>query len=120
MAGAVAGREEHLDVQAGEPQPLAAGERVLGLVALERAEPGRHPAHDVGEHRALDLRAVDGRAGGARDGRDRADVVEVAVRDQDRLDLHAERLDALEQPLGLLAGVDRSPRCAASASARTM
>ena len=97
----------HLDVQAGELQVLAAGEDVLGLVALERPEPGRHPAHDVGQHRPLDRRAVDRRAGGPRERRDRADVVEVAVGDEDRLDLDAERLDGLEQALGLVARVDQ-------------
>ena len=96
----------HLDVHAGEAQALAAGEQVVGLVALERAEAGRHPAHHVGEQRALDRRAVDGRAGGPGDRRDGADVVEVAVGEQDRLDLHAERLGGGEQALGLIAGVD--------------
>ena len=47
-----------------------------------------------------------GRAGGARDGRDRADVIEVTVGDQDRLDLDPERVGGREQPLGLIAGVD--------------
>ena len=103
----------------GEAQRLAPGERLLGLVALERAEPGRAPSADVCEHGALDLRAVDGSARGARQRRDRADVVEVAVRDQDRLDLHAELLDRAQQALGLLAGVDHHAR-AAPASARTM
>ena len=119
----MAGREEDLDVKPGEAQPLAAGEGVLGLVALKRPEPGRHPAHHVGEHRTLDLRAVDGRAGGPRDRRDRADVVEVAVREEDRLDLDAQRVDGLEQPLRLVAGVDdqraggsrrRRARCSSS------
>ncbi len=94
--------------------------RVLGLVALERPEPGRHPAHDVGEQRALDLRAVHGRAGGARDRRDGADVVEVAVREQDRLDLHAERVDRGEQALGLIARVDDHRARGARSPARTM
>ena len=116
----MAGREEHLDVDAGERELLTAGEGDVGLVALERAEPGRHPAHDVGEHRTLDLRAVDGRAGGARERRDGADVVEVAVRDQDRLDLDAERLDRLDQTLGLIAGIDRAARPWRRCSARTM
>ena len=47
----------------------------------------RHVAHDVGQHRALDLAHVDGRAGLARHRRDRADVVEVGVGEEDRLDL---------------------------------
>ena len=85
---------------------LAAADGVLGLVVLEGPEAGWHPAHHVGEQGALDLGAVDGSAGGARDGRDCADVVEVAVREQDRLDPHAERVDRLEQALGLIAGVD--------------
>ena len=85
---------------------LAAGDGVLGLVALERPEPGWRPLHDVREQRALDLRAVDGGAGRARHRRDRADVIEVAVGDQDRLDLHPERVDRGQQALGLIAGVD--------------
>ncbi len=110
VTGAVAGREEHVDVEAGERQTLAAGDGVLGLVALERAEAGRHEAHHVGEQRALDLGAVDGRAGRARERRDGADVVEVAVREEDRLDPHAELRDRVEQPLRLLAGIDDDGR----------
>ena len=63
-----------------------------------------------GEHRHLELRAVDRRAGGLRDGRDGADVVEVRVREQDRLERHAERVDRAEQLVGLLAGVDDQRR----------
>ncbi len=85
---------------------LAAGERVLGLVALERAEARRHPAHHVGEQRDLDLRAVDGRTGRACDRCDGADVVEVAVREQDRLELDAERLGGRQQAVGLIARID--------------
>ncbi len=106
MAGAVSGREDHVELQAGETEALAAADGVLGLVALERPEPGRHPAHDVGQQRPLDLGAVDGRAGRAGHRRDRADVVEVAVREEDRLDLDVQRVDRLQQPLGLIAGVD--------------
>ena len=51
-------------------------------------------------------RAVDRRAGRRGHRRDGADVVEVAVGDEDRLDLAARRLDRGEDPLGLLAGVD--------------
>ena len=39
--------------------------------------------------------------------RHRADVVEVRVGEEDRLDLlDPERVDRLEQPLGLVAGID--------------
>ena len=38
MAGAVAGREEDVDLEARERQLLAALERLLGVVALERPE----------------------------------------------------------------------------------
>ena len=51
-------------------------------------------------------RAVDGRPGRLRHRRDGADVVEVAVGDQDRLDLGAGLLDLGEDPLRLLARVD--------------
>ena len=106
----MARREQDLDVESGELQALPAGEGVIGLVALERAEPGRHPAHHVGEHRTLDLRAVHRRTGGAGDRRDRPDVVEVAVREQDRLELDPERLHRLQQPLGLVPRVDHHGR----------
>ena len=52
------------------------------------------------------LRAVDGRAGGARERGDRADVIEVAVGDEDRLDGHAQLLELRLDARGLLAGVD--------------
>ena len=79
---------------------------MLGLIAAERAEAGRHPAHDVCQDGLLDLRAVDGSAGRLGDGCDGADVVEVAVGDEDGLQLHAQRVDGLQQALGLIAGVD--------------
>ena len=79
---------------------------MLGLKALKGTKARRHPAHDVGQHRALDLRAVDGSAGRLGDGRDGADVVEVAVGDEDRLELHVERVDRAQQALGLVAGID--------------
>ena len=100
------GVKMHLDVEAGQAQPLAAGERVLGLVALERPEPG-------GTQRMMSAstgRSISGQYTGAPVARatrgDGADVVEVAVGDEDRVDLHAERLDRREQPLGLVAGID--------------
>ena len=119
VAGRVPGREQDVDLQPGELEPLAAGDRVVGVVGLERAEARpRHVAHDVGQDRDLELGAPDLRAGRARQRRDRADVVEVRVREQDRRDLDAERLDRLEQPRRLVAGVDRrSPRRAPSSRA---
>ena len=53
VAGAVAGGEDDVELEAGQLQRLAAGERLVGLVALERAEalPGDE-GHDVGEDRA--------------------------------------------------------------------
>ena len=38
VAGAVAGREEDVDLEARELELLAAGDRLVGVVALERAE----------------------------------------------------------------------------------
>ena len=53
MAGAVAGREDDVDVEAGELQLLAALDGLVGVVGLERAEARpRDVAHDVGEHAA--------------------------------------------------------------------
>ena len=71
-----------------------------------------------GQDLALDLRAVDRRAGGARDRRDGADVVEVRVREQDRLELDAELVDRAEQLVGLLARVDHQRRSAPSRRSR--
>ena len=107
VARRVAGREDHLDRHARELEPLAAADGVVGVVGLVRAEARpRDVAHDVGEHRHLELRAPDLRAGCARDRRDRADVVEVRVREQDRGDLDLEPVDRLQQQRGLVAGVD--------------
>ena len=39
MAGAVPGREQDVDLEAGELEPLAAGKGLVGVVALVRAEP---------------------------------------------------------------------------------
>ena len=114
------GREHDLEVDSREAQPLAAGDRVLGLIALKRTEAGRHPAHDVREHRPLDLRAEDLRAGGARDRRDGADVVEVAVRDQDRLDLDAQRSSAACSSRSGSSPGSTITALLAAASARTM
>ena len=80
---------------------------MVGLIALVGADPRkRHVAHDVGEHGTLDLGDVDGRAGRAGHGRDGADMIEVRVRQQDRLDRQAEIVDGREDPLGLVAGVE--------------
>ena len=79
---------------------------MVGVVALVRPEARRDPGHDVGEHRTLELRAVDRRARGAGDGRDGADVVEVRVREQNRVDPHPELVDEAQDPVGLLAGID--------------
>jgi hypothetical protein len=91
VARAVARREYHLDVKARKAQRLAARHRGLCLVALERAEPRRNPAHDVREHPPLDLRTVDRSTGRPGDGRHRTDVIEVAVGDEHGLDLNSER-----------------------------
>jgi hypothetical protein len=40
-------------------------------------------------------------------GRYGSDVIEVAVGDEDRLDVDAERVNRLRQALGLVAGVDQ-------------
>ena len=41
VPGAVSGREQHVDLEPGELEPLAAAQRVVGLVALVRAEARR-------------------------------------------------------------------------------
>ena len=77
-----------VELEPGELQRLAAGDGLVGVVALERAEarPGDEGV-DVGEHRHLDLGAVDRRPGRPRQRGDGADVVEVGVGEEDRLDL---------------------------------
>ena len=103
----MAGREDHVDVEARELQLLAALDRLLGIPGLERAEARpRDEAVDVGEHHLLDLGNPDLRAGRLRDRSHGSDVVEVRVRQQDRLEVEAELLDRAEQPRRLLAGVD--------------
>ena len=107
VPGAVAGREDHVDLEAGELELLAAGDGLVGVVALERAEAGPgHEGHDVGEHRHLELGAVDGGAGRLGDRGHGADVIEVAVGEQDRLELDSQLLDRRQQPRRLLAGID--------------
>ena len=88
---------------------LTARDRMVGLVALEWPEAGWDPAHDVRQHAALDLRAVHRSAclpGNLGDG---ADVIEVAVGDEDRLDLHPERVRRGKQAVGLVARIHDHP-----------
>jgi hypothetical protein len=101
---------EDLDVEPGEVEALAAGDGLVGLVALIRPEPRPgHEAHDVGQHRDLDLGAVHRGPGRRGHRRHRPDVVEVTVGDEDRVDPHPELLDRAEDAVGLLAGVDDQP-----------
>ena len=93
VAGAVARREDHVDLHPRELELLAAGHRVIGVIALVRAEAGPgNERVDVGEDRRLDLRAPDRRARRLRDRSDGADVVEVGVGEQDPVDRDAELL----------------------------
>ena len=79
----------------------------IGAVApVARATGAPVYCPEIGEHASLDLRAVHGGPRGPRHAGDRADVVKVAVGYEDRLDLHAQRASAGEQPLVLLAGID--------------
>ena len=100
--------EDHVEREPGQLKRLAAGDCLVGVVALERAEAGpRYVVHDVREHACLELRAVDRRTCRLRHRRDRADVVEVRVREEDRVELgDAEGVDRRQQLVGLLAGVD--------------
>src|SRR3954469_15209290 len=91
VAWTVAGREDHIDLHAGELQLLAAAKRVLGVPALERAEPRPwHVGVDVGQDHLLDLGNPDLGARGPRDWRYRADVIEVRVGEQDPVERDAE------------------------------
>jgi hypothetical protein len=99
----VPGREDHVEVEPREAEPLAALERLLRVIRLERAVAREHVAVDVLEDRDLELRAVHGRAGVARELRDRPDVVEVRVGEQDRLD---GLLELRDQAVALVPGVD--------------
>jgi hypothetical protein len=107
VAGTVAGGEDDVELEAGELEPLAAGDGVLGLVALERAEAGPGDvAVDVGEDVALELGHPDLGAGGGGERSDGADVVEVGVGEEDGRHGEAVGVQRGEQPIGLLAGVD--------------
>ena len=107
MAGAVAGREDHVQRQPRELQGLSPADQLVRVVALERPEARvGDEGHDVGEDRRLDLGAVDRGFGRGGDRRHGADVVEVAVGDENRLDAGSGLLDGGEDPLGLVAGVD--------------
>ncbi len=61
----------------------------------------------VSEILALESRAVDRRAGVPGERSNSADVVDVGVRDEDRLDRDAERFDRLNQALRLIARIDQ-------------
>jgi len=106
VAWTVAWGEDHLELEPAERERLAAGERAVGLVALERAEARQQVGVDVGQHRHLDLGAVDRRPGLARQRGDGADVVEVRVGEEDRLDLSPHLRHLGEDSLGLVAGID--------------
>ena len=107
VAGAVSGREDDVELEPRQLERLAAANHLVGFVALERPEPlPGDEGHDVGEDRDLDLRAVDRGPGGSRHRRHRADVVEVAMGDEDRLDRRPRRLDRRQDPLRLLTGID--------------
>ena len=89
VAGAVAGGEDDVELEAGQLQRLAAA-RPSRRPRSSRT--GRSPASGTKAMMSASTgtsisRAVDRRAGGRRDRRDGADVVEVAVGDEDRLDL---------------------------------
>ena len=109
VAGAVAGREEDVDLAARRARAArrpASGH--VGVVGLERAEAGPgHVAHDVGQDRRLDRRAVDGRAGRPRDrARRRRRGRSACASGGSRRGRRRASAIAVEQAVGLLAGVD--------------
>ncbi len=107
MAGAVARCEDDVEGEAGELERLPAGDGVLGIPRLVRAEARpRDERHDVLQDGHLELRAVDrrGRRPGHR--RDRADMIEVRVGEEDRVERDARLLDRRQQSRRLLARVD--------------
>ena len=86
---------------------LTALDGVVGVVALERAEPGPgNVIHDVGENRGLKLGAVHRRARGLGERGHGPHVVEVSVGDEDRLYLHPEGTNCLDEALGLVTRID--------------
>ena len=83
-------------------------DRLLGRVGLERPEAREaHVVVDVLEDEDLARGAVDRGAGAARHLGHRADVVEVAVGDQDRLDRRAELVERLVERVRLVARIDQ-------------
>jgi hypothetical protein len=108
VAGAVTRHERDLELEAREVQRLTAADGLVCVVVLEGTKARQaHVAVDVGEDVGLELRAVHGGAGGAGHGCDGADVVEVRVSEQDRLDgADAQRLERSDEAVGLIAGID--------------
>ena len=118
MAGAVAGREEDVDLEPGELEPLAAGDGLVGVVALVRPEAGPgDEGHDVGEHRDLDLGAVDRRARSPRATGATAPMWSkwVWVSRIASMPIPSS-LDRAEDALGLVAGIDDQPAVGALAA----
>ena len=108
VVDAVARRADHVDLEARELQLVAVRDRLLGRVGLERPEAREpHVVVDVLEDEDLALGAVDRRAGAAGHLGDRADVVEVAVGDQDRLDRRAELVERGRQRVRLVTRIDQ-------------
>ena len=94
MTGAVAGREENIDLITRELELLAPLERVLGVPGLERAEAGpRNERVDVREDELLDLGHPHLGSRRPRHRPHRADVVEVGVREQDPVERDAHLVD---------------------------
>ena len=101
VAGAVAGGEDDVDLEARRARGVSPpATRLVGVVALVRAEPGPGTnammSASTGD---LELGAVDRSAGRLGDRGDGADVVEVGVGEQDRLDLDARARRRGEDPL---------------------
>jgi hypothetical protein len=102
----VPGREDDVDLEAGELESLAPLDGVFGVVGIEWSEAGPGDERvDVVEHELLDLRNPDLGAGRLRHRRDGTDVVEVRVREQDPLELHAQLPDRVQQGVGLVSRV---------------
>ena len=112
MPRRVAGDEEHLERDPGELDRLPAGQLVLGLVRAD-VHAGRGPLVDVDDQVSIAGGRVHRGAGSLREVGEGADVVPVAVRDEDgdatRAQARERRRISAGSPLGSTTTASSDP-----------